>query len=84
MIKICNESITIRLKIISEESLKNGVFPETWKRANLVPVNKKEKSLVKNYCPISFLLIFGKIFERAIYNYFSAILQVINILHLFN
>ena len=49
MIEICNESITIRLKIIFEESLKNGVFPEISKRGNVVPVYKKdEKSLVKN------------------------------------
>ena len=34
-----------------------------------VPVHKKEnKMLVKNYHPISLLLIFGKIFERVIYN----------------
>ena len=49
MIEICNESITIRLKIIFEESLKNGVFPEISKRGNVVPVYKKDKkSLVKN------------------------------------
>ena len=32
MIKFCEESITIPLKIIFEESLKCGVFPETWKK----------------------------------------------------
>ena len=31
MINICKESITILLKIIFEESLKNDVFPEIWK-----------------------------------------------------
>ena len=40
-----------------------------WKKANVVPVHKKEdKTLVKNYRPISLLPIFGKIFERVIYN----------------
>ena len=69
MIKICNESITIPLKIIFTESLKNGVFPEIWKRENVVPVHKKEdKSLVKSYRHISLLPIFGKTFERVIYN----------------
>ena len=29
---------------------------------------KKGKMLVKNYCPISLLPIFGKMFERVIYN----------------
>ena len=38
-------------------------------KANLVPIHKKEdKTLIKNYRPISFLSIFGKIFERVIYN----------------
>ena len=50
IIKICNESITIPLRIIFKESLKNGVFPEILKRVNVVPVHKKEdKSLVINY-----------------------------------
>ena len=49
MTKICNESITILLKVIFKESLKNGVFPEVWKKANVVPVHKNEdKRLVKN------------------------------------
>ena len=38
-------------------------------KANLVPIHKKEdKTLIKNYRPISLLSIFGKIFERVIYN----------------
>ena len=50
IIKICNESITIPLRIIFKESLKNGVFPEILKRVNVVPAHKKEdKSLVINY-----------------------------------
>ena len=69
MIKFCEESITIPLKIIFDESLKCGVFPEIWKKANVVPVHKKEdKTLVKNYRPISLLPIFSKTFERVIYN----------------
>ena len=51
-------------KIILKESSKHVVFPKIWKAANVVPVHKKEdKSQVKNYRPISLLLIFGKIFE---------------------
>ena len=52
-----------------------GEFPDYWKKANVVPVHKKEsKNLVENYKPISLLSIFGKIFERVIFkdlfNYF--------------
>ena len=77
MIKFWEESITIPLKplkIIFEEYF-CGVFPKLWKKANVVPVHKKEdKTLVKNYRLISLLPIFSKIFERVIYssifNYF--------------
>ena len=65
MIKICSESVTIPLKIIFEESLQKGIFPEIWKKANVVPIHKKEDKI---YCPISLLPIFGKVFERVIYN----------------
>ena len=69
MIKICDESVTIPLKIIFEESLKKGIFPDIWKKENIIPVHKKEdKTLINNYRPISLLPIFGKIFERVIYN----------------
>ena len=40
-------------------------------KANVVPVHKREdKMLVKNYRLISLLPIFGKMFERVIYNSF--------------
>ena len=69
IIKICSESLTILLKIIFEQSLKERKFPAIWKKANVVPVHKKEdKNLFKNYRPISLLPIFSKIFERVIYN----------------
>ena len=69
MIKICNEAVTIPLKIIFEGSLKKGIFPDIWKKGNIIPAHKKEdKTLINNYRPISLLPIFGKIFERVIYN----------------
>ena len=48
MIKICSEAVTVPLKIIYEESLKKGIFLEIWKKANVVPIHKKEdKTLIK-------------------------------------
>ena len=68
-IKICSESVTIPLKIIFERSLKKEIFPEIWQKDNVVPMHKKEdKTLIKNYHPISLLPIFGNIFKRVIYN----------------
>ena len=69
MIKMCGESIVFPLMIIFENAIETGVYPAKWKRGNIVPVHKKEgKNLVKNYRPISLLPIFGKIFEKVIYN----------------
>ena len=69
MIKICGQSLILPLKIIFKHSLKKGKFPKIWKKANVVPVHKKEdKMLVKNYRPISLLPIFGKMLERVTYN----------------
>ena len=49
--------------------LKQGVFPNIWKTANVIPVNKENrKQLVDNYRPISLLPICSKIFEKLLFN----------------
>ena len=75
MIKLCGETILDPFMIILQNCLNKGFFPDMWKKANVNPIFKKnEKFLVKNYRPISLLPIFGKIFEKIIfdtlYNYF--------------
>ena len=69
MLILCDETIAIPLKLIYEQVLATGVFPNIWKSANLTPIHKKgDKQLVKNYRPISLLPIYGNIFEKIIYN----------------
>ena len=59
----------LSLKIIFTLAIKPDHFPDSWKKGNIIPVHKKEsKNLIKNYRPISLLPIFGKIFEKVIYN----------------
>ena len=49
--------------------MKPSCYPFIWKRSNIIPVHKKnDKQLVKNYRPISVLPIFGKIFEKIIFD----------------
>ena len=63
MIKVCSESVTIPLKITFEESLRKGIFPEIWKKSNVVSIHEKEdKTLMKDYRLISLLPIYVKIF----------------------
>ena len=69
MIKLSDAALVIPLKIIFKNCLRNGLFPQVWKYANVVPVHKKnEKNLKGNYRPISLLPVFGKIFEKIIYD----------------
>ena len=68
MLKICGSSICRPLQLICKSCLDRGKFPQEWKKANFVPVHKKnDKQLVANYRPISLLPICGKIFEHTLH-----------------
>ena len=68
MIKICGDSIIGPLSIIFKNCISKGIFPNKWKKANVVPIFKKgNKQELSNYRPISLLPIFAKIFEKIIY-----------------
>ena len=82
VIKMCDDSLITPLKLIFENCLCHGIFPEIWKRANVVPVHKKgEKNLKENYRPISLLPIFGKILEKLIYESLYSHLEMENLLN---
>ena len=69
MIKMCDTSIVEPLCLIFENCLETGVYPSIWKKANVIPVHKKNSRQSKeNYRPISLLPIFGKIFEKLIFD----------------
>ena len=69
MIKLSDPALVIPLKIIFTNCLRNGLFPQIWKYANVVPVHKKnEKNLKGKYGPISLLPVFRKIFKRIIFD----------------
>ena len=76
ILKNTSESIAPSLSKIFNYSLKSGVFPDSWKIAQVTPLFKKgESHLVKNYRPISLLNILSKIFEKLVfkemYNYLT-------------
>ena len=69
IVKIFGKSICRPLELIFRSCLAAGKFPQIWKKANVIPIHKKnEKNLLKNYRPISLLPICSKIFERLIFN----------------
>ena len=69
MIRLSDTALIYPLKLIFTNCIRTGVFPDIWKLANIVPIHKRDqKNQLKNYRPISLLPIFGKIFEKLIYN----------------
>ena len=81
MIKICDDAIIEPLSLIYKNCIENGTFPAIWKKSNLVPVHKEgDKQIINNYRPVSLLPIFGKIFERILFNSLFNYIQENNLL----
>ena len=69
MLRLCQLLICQPLEKIFKTCLRNGKFPLERKKANIVPIYKKgDKQTIENYCPVLFLPICGKIFERLPYD----------------
>jgi hypothetical protein len=63
-------SITQSITRLFNLSFAAGIFPTSWKLANVVPIYKKaEDYFTSNYRPISLLSILAKIFERVAFKY---------------
>jgi retron-type reverse transcriptase len=65
--KILPKSITA----LYNSCLKNGVFPERWKKAKIIPITKpgtQNSKDVNKYRPINLLNVVGKILEKALIN----------------
>ena len=70
MIKICDETETIALplKIIFDTALKSGSYPDKWKRANVVPVHKKEsKNILKRIIDQYNYYLSAEIFLKSVF-----------------
>lgn len=66
-IKRCAKPLTKPLQYIFNKSLKEGVFPDLWKEALVVPIHKSgDKNDISKYRPISILVIFGKLLEKLV------------------
>ena len=69
MIKICDESLVQPLSLIFKGCIDTGVYPDTWRKSNIVPVhNTGDKQTVNNYKPVFLLPICSKILEKIIFD----------------
>ena len=70
------------LNYICNLSLHQGVFPDEMKVANVLPLYKKDDSMVfSNYRPVSLLCSLSKVFERIMYNRLMPFLKKYKILY---
>ena len=64
MIKNCDEALVKPLSLIYKNCIDAGIFPDIWKKSNIVPVyERRDKQIIDNYRLISLLPICGKIIE---------------------
>ena len=70
MIKLYNNYVAHPLALIFQNSPATGTFANQWKRANIVPIYKKnDNQIVSNYRPVSLLPVSSKIFEKLSTNF---------------
>ena len=77
MLKLCAVEISTPLLLIFKKCISSGLFPDSWKYANVQPVHKRQ---ISNYRPISLLPICGKILEKIVFDQVYAFLNVNNLL----
>ena len=67
--KSIRNSIAYPLQYVFNRCLREGIFPDVWKTARIVPVHKGGSTgNVENYRPISILPVLAKLFERLVHN----------------
>ena len=71
-----SKAISMPLDKLSNLSLENGIFPDSFKLASVIPIFKKGNSLeCNNYRPISLTSSICKVMEKLIYQHFSMFLE---------
>ena len=70
VLKNCEPELSYILDELFNKCLKESCFPDCWKVSSVVPVfkNAGERSISKNYCPISLLSVVTKVFQKLVNN----------------
>ena len=81
-LKMSAEYICNPLAHICNLSFSEGVFPDSVKIANVIPLYKSDDPMCfNNYWPVSLLSILSKVFERLVYNRLMNCLEKFQILY---
>ena len=81
-LKIASQFLVKPLSYLCNLSLDQGIFPEELKIANVIPLYKKEDSMLfSNYRPVSLLCSLSKIFEKVMCNRLVSFLEKWKILY---
>ena len=76
LLQICGAEVVKPLSLIFKNCIQYGIFPNLWKKLNIVPIHKEgDNQCMINYRPVLLLQICGKIFERLIFNPFFEFLE---------
>ena len=82
VVKQSSHIISPLLSVLYNECMKDGIFPDDLKIGRISPIYKKDnEELLENYRPVSTLAVFGKIFEKIIYNRLYSFFQSQNTLY---
>ena len=68
LLKECASTLARPLKLLFDLTMKTGVIPDVWKRAEIRPIYKKKgnKTDPSNYRPVSLTSVVCKVFEKII------------------
>ena len=82
LLKYLSPALIAPLRIIINQSLITGIFPDQLKIAKVIPIYKKgDHTLVDNYRPVSLLSSISKLFEKVAYEQLYAYLHLNKLLY---
>ncbi|XP_059045113.1 uncharacterized protein LOC131840914 [Achroia grisella] len=72
----CSKTLSLPLTKIFNMSLIEGIFPDVWKKAHIVPIHKKGTKInVENYRGISILNTVSNLFERLVLDFIYPVIH---------
>jgi hypothetical protein len=81
LLRDCAEAVSPHLSHLINLSLSEGIFPDEWKTAKVVPIHKSGKrEMAGNYRPISLLPIVSKLMEKVVHRQLITFLEKNNLL----